>query len=57
MSSWYFSNLFNIVTLSFSFINDIVGSYRPAGGSNLVLVSGQLNDGCVQCPRGIINNK
>ena len=28
------------------------GSYRPSGGSNLVLVSGQLNDGCVQCPRG-----
>ena len=28
------------------------GSYRPAGGSNLVLISGQLNDGCIKCPRG-----
>jgi hypothetical protein len=33
------------------------GSYRPVGGSNLVLVSGQLNDGCVQCPRGNNNKK
>jgi hypothetical protein len=28
------------------------GSYRPSGGSNLVLVSGQLKDGCIHCPRG-----
>ena len=28
------------------------GSYRPSGGTNLVLVSGQLNDGCIHCPRG-----
>ena len=48
-------NKYNCDFIIFSFINDIVGSYRPAGGSNLVLVSGQLNDGCVQCPRGIIN--
>lgn len=28
------------------------GKYRPTGGTNLVLVSGQLNDGCIRCPRG-----
>ena len=29
-----------------------VGFYRPLGGSNLQMITGQRQDGCISCPRG-----
>lgn len=29
------------------------GFYRPSGGSNLQMITGQKLDGCIPCPRGV----
>jgi len=33
-------------------VNCEPGYYRPRGGSNLIMITGQRLDGCIQCPRG-----
>lgn len=33
-------------------VNCPIGTYRPAGSTRLIMITGQRQDGCVPCPRG-----